>query len=155
MSFVYVSLACYPALARYIEAARRVGKLETVEPMLERCEKFSPRCVGDPKFLYCQGLQEWYTGRANCAIRSFHQVRNDDDFGLMASYHMIEICINPDGEVLGSETFENMDLSLLPPETLNAKENAIQMAQKILTVRSEKRVVQSIVILAQFFKQFM
>ena len=123
-------------MARYIEAARRVGKLETVEPILERCEKFSPRCVADQKFLYCRGLQEWYTGRASSAIRSFHQARNDDDFGLMASYHMIEICINPDGDVVGSETFESMDMSLLPPETLNAKENAIQMAQKILMASS-------------------
>ena len=121
-------------MARFVEAARRVGKLELVEQNLERCEKVSPRCVADPKFLYCRGLHEWYTGRSNSAMRSFHQVRGDDAFGLMASYHMVEICSNPDGEVLGSEIFETMDASLLPPETLNARENAIQMAQKILMV---------------------
>ena len=35
--------------------------------------------------------------------------RKDSDYGDKAVRNMIEICINPDNETLGGETFENMD----------------------------------------------
>lgn len=30
-----------------------------------------------------------------------HMIRNDPDVGMIARYHMIEICINPENEVMG------------------------------------------------------
>jgi tetratricopeptide repeat protein 21B len=45
-------------------------------------------------------------------MKSLNKARQDTELGLMATYHMIEICINPDNETIGGETFESMDVQL-------------------------------------------
>lgn len=53
----------------------------------------------------------------------------------MAAYHMVEICINPDSDVLGGETFaEAVDLSMTPMERISQQDNAIKTAENILRV---------------------
>lgn len=54
-----------------------------------------------------------FTGDSDKAIKSFHRARGDPEFGLNALYHMIEICNNPDNDVIGSvviyDTTKNVD----------------------------------------------
>ncbi len=45
-------------------------------------------------------------------MKSLNKARHDPDIGIMATYHMIDICINPDNETIGGETFESMDIPL-------------------------------------------
>lgn len=52
-----------------------------------------------------------YTGNAAGAMKNFNKARYDPEWGLISTYHMIEICINPDNETLGGETFDNGDIS--------------------------------------------
>ena len=40
-------------------------------------------------------------------MKNFNQARGDAEWGVIATYHMIEICCNPDNNTLGSETFDS------------------------------------------------
>ena len=51
-----------------------------------------------------------YIGNPNDALKHFNMARKDSDWGQRAITNMIEICINPDNETVGGETFENVDL---------------------------------------------
>lgn len=55
----------------------------------------------------------------------------------MASFHMIEIFINPERGTIGGETFESVNSSLTSLETMNAQEAAIKTAQKLLGVSAK------------------
>ena len=50
-----------------------------------------------------------YGGNTSAAIGYFNKARKDSQFGMKATYNMIEICLNPDSETLGGEVFENME----------------------------------------------
>ncbi|KAH6929544.1 hypothetical protein HPB50_002626 [Hyalomma asiaticum] len=97
----------YPALARLIEAMRRLGKLDQAEQFLKKAGDLLPRSGVNGGYFYCKGLHEWYTGNPAGAMKSFNKARYDPDWGLISTYHMIEICINPDNETIGGETFDN------------------------------------------------
>ena len=53
---------------------------------------------------YCR-----YMGDPNSALKYFNKARKDSDYGQNAMYNMIEICLNPDNEILGGEAFESAD----------------------------------------------
>lgn len=42
-----------------------------------------------------------YTGDLNAALQAFNRARRDLEWGERATYNMIEICLNPDNEVIG------------------------------------------------------
>lgn len=60
---------------------------------------------------YCNGLYEWYTGNPNAALRHFNNARHDSEWGQQSIYNMIEICLNPEDEMLGDafETIEDLE----------------------------------------------
>ncbi|XP_022660212.1 tetratricopeptide repeat protein 21B-like isoform X2 [Varroa destructor] len=92
----------YPALARLIEACRRLGYLYKCKAFLDK-----PPSTPAAGFYYCRGLYDWYTGNTQTAMKHFNQSRGDSEWGIIATYHMIEICCNPDNNTLGSETFDS------------------------------------------------
>lgn len=66
--------AYYLAMMRFVEAARRSGKLSLVPPILEAAEKHSNRAKYESGLFYCKGLYEWHTGEACFFI---NKVEND------------------------------------------------------------------------------
>ena len=48
-----------------------------------------------------------YVGDPNSALKHFNKARKDNDWGQRSMYNMIEICLNPDSEILGGEVFES------------------------------------------------
>lgn len=42
-----------------------------------------------------------YTGDPNAALQAFNRARRDLEWGERATYNMIEICLNPDNEIIG------------------------------------------------------
>ena len=54
-----------------------------------------------------QGLFEWYSGNPNDALKMFNKARRDNEWGQRSIYNMIEICINPDNQMLGILIFTN------------------------------------------------
>ena len=47
---------------------------------------------------------------------------------------MIEICLNPDNETIGGETFESVDSEVNPSGTRDTLDMAIRTADKLLKV---------------------
>lgn len=89
----------WTALARLIEVMRRSGTLSESLPFLERAEQASLQSKNSTGYAYCKGLFDWYNGNLNSALRYFNQSRRDHIWGQQAKVNMIEICINPDGEI--------------------------------------------------------
>lgn len=54
-------------------------------------------------------LYKRYTGDANTALKHFNMARRDSEWGDKALECMIEICLNPDNNTIGGETFESVD----------------------------------------------
>ncbi|XP_074604328.1 tetratricopeptide repeat protein 21B-like [Brevipalpus obovatus] len=122
----------YPALARLVEAARRLGKLDIAQSYLDKAGNASSRACSETGFQYCRGLILWYRGALNEAIKCFSNARSDSGFGLMATYHMVEIFINPEDGVIGGETFESLNPEFNNLDRIGAQEAAIRTAQKLL-----------------------
>ncbi|KAI6240106.1 Tetratricopeptide repeat protein 21B [Aphelenchoides fujianensis] len=94
----------YHALARYIELGWRKGDLEQVEKYVKNAFDTNPRATSDAGYNYL------YSGEPNTALQAFNRARRDLEWGGRALFNMIEICLNPDNEIIGGEVvFENSD----------------------------------------------
>ncbi|KAL3111585.1 hypothetical protein niasHT_019932 [Heterodera trifolii] len=111
----------YHALARYIELGWRQGSIEVGEKMLRNALENNPRATVDAGFNYCKGLIEWYIGEPNSALQAFSRARRDLEWGERALYNMIEICLNPDNEIMGADLGEQQQLS--PEDAHEANES--------------------------------
>ncbi|PAV84205.1 hypothetical protein WR25_06129 isoform F [Diploscapter pachys] len=97
----------YHALARCIELYWRCGDVEAAEKYLKKALEANPRATIDAGYNYCKGLHEWYSGEPNAALQAFNRARRDLDWGEKAIYNMIEICLNPDNEIIGRDMGEH------------------------------------------------
>ncbi|XP_014668422.1 PREDICTED: tetratricopeptide repeat protein 21B-like [Priapulus caudatus] len=119
----------YEALSRMIQLLRRIGTLEDTPHYLKLAEHHSPRATIHPGFNYCQGLYSWYSGDANTALKHFNMARRDSEWGDKALHCMIEICLNPDNNTIGGETFEGVDADL---SSGDADQMALKTASKLI-----------------------
>lgn len=147
----------FRALARFIEAVRRLGKLEEVPHYLQKAEHYSSRTSLEAGFNYCKGLYEWYTGNTSGAMKCFNKARHDPEWGQIATYHMIEICVNPDNETFGGEGFSEGDE--ISHERTDSQESAVRTAEKLLNELKSKvgpdldvRIMNNFVLIAKHNK---
>lgn len=117
----------WTALARLIEVMRRSGTISNASEFVKRGEQ---NCGNDGEagLNFCKGLYEWYTGNPNTALRYFNNGRRDAEWGKQAIFNMIEICINPDGDLPNESQMEN-------GQTEEARESqvmAIRTAERLL-----------------------
>ena len=118
------------ALAKFVEVARRVGKLTQVSKFLDRAALYSEK---DPKYHFCRGLYEWYVQDTGSAIRSFFKCKNDRELGQLALLNMVEIYLNPECEVIGGSALNNQNFpSSLDNERNHQVESNIKTASKLL-----------------------
>ncbi|CAH3123731.1 unnamed protein product [Pocillopora meandrina] len=122
----------YSALARLINLLRRAGKLDDCSKYLEQAESAIPRAAMDSGLNYCKGLFHWYTVSPTAALKHFNLARKDARWGEYAVYNMIEICLNPDNETLGGETFEAVDGDVSSNEKQDSEMMAVRTAEKLL-----------------------
>ncbi|XP_054537681.1 tetratricopeptide repeat protein 21A isoform X15 [Pan troglodytes] len=94
-------------LNKLIDLLRRSGKLEDIPAFFELAKKVSSRVPLEPGFNYCRGIYCWHIGQPNEALKFLNKARKDSTWGQSAIYHMVQICLNPDNEVVGGEAFEN------------------------------------------------
>lgn len=76
---------------------------------------------------FCKGLYEWYTGNPNTALRLFNNARRDAEWGKQAIFNMIEICINPDGDLANENQMEGQN-----EEARESQVMAIKTAERLL-----------------------
>ncbi|XP_067908211.1 tetratricopeptide repeat protein 21B-like [Heterodontus francisci] len=121
-------------LSKLIQLFRKAGKLDKTPVFLELAERKSTRTVVEPGFNYCKGLYLWYTGQPNGALKHFNKARKDSDWGQSSIYNMIQICLNPDNEIVGGNLFETLDEDF-SGESTEKKETdqlAVRTAEKLL-----------------------
>lgn len=49
-----------------------------------------------------------HIGQPNEALKFLNKARRDSTWGQSATYHMVQICLNPDNEIVGGEAFEHL-----------------------------------------------
>ncbi|XP_033021119.1 tetratricopeptide repeat protein 21A isoform X1 [Lacerta agilis] len=117
-----------------IDLLRRSGKLDEATHFFELAKRKSPRTALDPGYNYCMGLYCWHMMQPNQALKFFNKARKDSDWGQKALGHMIQICLNPDNDIIGRETLGNqntMDTSNLK-EKKESEQHGIRTAEKLL-----------------------
>lgn len=118
----------WTALARLIEVMRRAARLSEVIPYIERGEQNCSQSVSVPGLNYCKGLYEWYIGSPNSALRYFNIARRNSEWSQDSIYCMIEICLNPDGDLPN----ENMLDSDEEPDLRESRTMALRTADRLL-----------------------
>ncbi|KRY55548.1 Tetratricopeptide repeat protein 21B [Trichinella britovi] len=96
----------YHALLRIIDLSFRIGNLQYADNFIDLAMKNNPRTKHDPGFNYCKGYYEWNRGNPDGALQCFNRVRKDPQWGELATYNIVEICLNPDNQIIGSEYLE-------------------------------------------------
>lgn len=121
--------AYWTALARLIEVMRRSGNLHDVQQFLHRAEDECLRADTEAGLNYCKGLNEWYGGNPNGALRFFNNCRRDPEWGQQAIYNMIEICLNPDGDLPNEGV---IDIGADDLEIKDSRAMALRTAERLL-----------------------
>ncbi|XP_069814949.1 tetratricopeptide repeat protein 21A isoform X2 [Dendropsophus ebraccatus] len=97
----------FPVLSKVLDLLRRSGKLQEAQPFFDMALEQSSRTPLEPGYNFCKGLHCWYIGQPNEALKFFNKARKDNDWGQKAITNMIQICLNPDNEIVGGEVFDN------------------------------------------------
>ncbi|XP_053324276.1 tetratricopeptide repeat protein 21A [Spea bombifrons] len=123
----------FDVLSRLIDLLRRGGKLTEAPAYFDMSLAKSSRNILEPGFNYCKGLYCWYIGQPNEALTFFNKARKDNEWGQRAISNMIQICLNPDNELVGGEVFENLDEDgRLSEEARESERRAVRTAEKLL-----------------------
>ncbi|XP_039379982.1 tetratricopeptide repeat protein 21A isoform X5 [Mauremys reevesii] len=123
----------FSVMERLIDLLRRSGKLDKATYFFEMAKKKSTRALLEPGYNYCKGLYCWHMGQPNQALKYFNKARKDSDWGQRAINNMIQICLNPDNEIIGGEVFESLnaeDSNL--KEKRESEQHGIRTAEKLL-----------------------
>ncbi|XP_061443855.1 tetratricopeptide repeat protein 21A [Rhineura floridana] len=124
----------FSVMESLIDLLRRSGKLDEATPFFELAKKKSSRTPLEPGYNYCMGLYCWHMMQPNQALKFFNKARKDSEWGQKALSHMIQICLNPDNDIIGRDTLGNqntMDTSNLK-EKRESEQHGIRTAEKLL-----------------------
>ncbi|XP_043298255.1 tetratricopeptide repeat protein 21A isoform X3 [Cervus canadensis] len=142
----------FPVLNKLIDLLRRSGKLEDTPAFFELAKKMSSRVPLEPGFNYCRGIYCWHIGQPNEALKFLNKARKDSTWGQSATYHMVQICLNPDNEIVGGEAFEH----LVTESKKELEQHGVRTAEKLLREfyphsaggHTQLRLLQSLCLLA-------
>ncbi|XP_068790276.1 tetratricopeptide repeat protein 21A [Struthio camelus] len=119
-------------LERLVDLLRRTGNLDKTTFFFKMVKKQSTRLFLEPGYNYCKGLYCWHMGQSNQALKYFNKARKDSDWGQRAITNMIQICLNPDNEVIGGEVFEKFNINSNLDDKQEAAQHGIRTAEKLL-----------------------
>nr|XP_048279598.1 tetratricopeptide repeat protein 21A [Myodes glareolus] len=143
-------------LNKLIDLLRRSGKLEEAPAFFELAKKVSSRVPLEPGFNYCQGLYCWHIGQPNEALKFLNKARKDSTWGQIATCYMVQICLNPDNEIVGGETFESLMADSNSTSRKESQQHGVRTAEKLLrefyphsdSRQTHLRLLQSLCLLA-------
>ncbi|XP_049726818.1 tetratricopeptide repeat protein 21A isoform X1 [Elephas maximus indicus] len=119
-------------LNKLIDLLRRSGKLEAAPTFFELAKKVSSRVPLEPGFNYCRGIYCWHVGQPNEALKFLNKARRDSTWGQMATYHMVQICLNPDKDIVGGEAFQNLVAESTSTDKKDSEQHGVRTAEKLL-----------------------
>ncbi|XP_040595708.1 tetratricopeptide repeat protein 21A isoform X2 [Mesocricetus auratus] len=143
-------------LNKLIDLLRRSGKLEEAPAFLELAKKVSSRVPLEPGFNFCQGIYFWHIGQPNEALRFLNKARKDSTWGQIATCYMVQICLNPDDEIVGGEAFESLVTDSSSASRRESQQHGVRTAEKLLrefyphsdSGQTQMRLLQSLCLLA-------
>ncbi|XP_072455058.1 tetratricopeptide repeat protein 21A isoform X7 [Notamacropus eugenii] len=122
----------FSVLNKLIDLLRRSGKLEDAPAFFEMSKKVSSRIPLEPGFNYCKGIYCWHVGQPNEALKYLNKARKDSDWGQRATYNMVQICLNPDNEIMGGEALETLTMENSSTEKKESEQHGVRTAEKLL-----------------------
>ncbi|XP_020826210.1 tetratricopeptide repeat protein 21A isoform X1 [Phascolarctos cinereus] len=122
----------FSVLNKLIDLLRRSGKLEDAPAFFELSKKVSSRISLEPGFNYCKGIYCWHVGQPNEALKYLNKARKDSDWGQRATYNMVQICLNPDNEIMGGEALETFTMENSSTEKKESEQHGVRTAEKLL-----------------------
>ncbi|XP_037004098.2 tetratricopeptide repeat protein 21A isoform X1 [Artibeus jamaicensis] len=122
----------FPVLNKLIDLLRRSGKLEDAPAFFELARKMSSRVLLEPGFNYCTGIYHWHIGQPNEALKFLNKARKDSTWGQSATYYMVQICLNPDNEIVGGEAFDSAAAESNSPGRKESEQQGVRTAEKLL-----------------------
>ncbi|KAM9601421.1 tetratricopeptide repeat protein 21A isoform 2-T2 [Trichechus inunguis] len=122
----------FSVLSKLIDLLRRSGKLEEAPTFFEVAKKVSSRAPLEPGFNYCRGIYRWHTGQPNEALKLLNKARKDSTWGQSATYYMVQICLNPDNEIVGGEAFQSLVAESSSPDRKDSELHGVHTAEKLL-----------------------
>lgn len=111
----------WEALIRLIEILRRTGNIQDCPEYINAAKQNCENPLKETKFLFCKAMYEWYSGNLNNALKNFNNARQDPQFGQLAIYNMIEICLNPDDEMFAEQFSDSDDIEYRDSRTMALK----------------------------------
>ncbi|XP_070247681.1 tetratricopeptide repeat protein 21A isoform X5 [Myotis yumanensis] len=118
----------FSVLNKLIDLLRRSGKLEDAPVFFELAKKMSSRVLLEPGFNYCTGIYHWHIGQPTEALKFLNKARKDSTWGQSATCYMVQICLNPDNEIVGGEAFYNF----VPESMKESEQLGVRTAEKLL-----------------------
>ncbi|CAK6435756.1 unnamed protein product [Pipistrellus nathusii] len=122
----------FSVLNKLIDLLRRSGKLEDAPVFFELAKKLSSRVLLEPGFNYCTGIYHWHIGQPTEALKLLNKARKDSTWGQSATCHMVQICLNPDNEIVGGEAFHNLVPEESCPSRKESEQLGVRTAEKLL-----------------------
>ncbi|XP_018408984.1 PREDICTED: tetratricopeptide repeat protein 21A [Nanorana parkeri] len=123
----------FTVLSKLINLLRRSGKLDDAPKFFDLALAASSRTTIEPGYNYCKGLHCWHLGEPNEALKYFNKARKDSDWGEKSVTNMIQVCLNPDNEIIGGEVFDSLDENnSLSGERRDSEKLGIRTAEKLL-----------------------
>ncbi|XP_054451813.1 tetratricopeptide repeat protein 21A isoform X2 [Pteronotus mesoamericanus] len=122
----------FTVLNKLIDLLRRSGKLEDAPAFFELAKNVSSRVLLEPGFNYCTGIYHWHIGQPNEALKFLNKARKDSTWGQSATYYMVQICLNPDNEIVGGEAFDNVAAESNSPDRKESEQQGVRTAEKLL-----------------------
>ena len=133
----------YKALAFLINIARRNARLEDAEIYFEAAKRFSSKAEMNPGYHFCRGLFLRYMNKTYEAMKEFVVCRRDAEWGEEALYHLIELFLNPEGDVIGGEALHNSSEPTKDKESEDSDILGLLNVDKLLKVRGYFRIFES------------
>lgn len=130
----------WTALVRLVEIMKRTGNIENVPQYLQQAEQYA-QTKKEAGLQYAKGLYEWYSGNLNAALRYFNLARQDLQWGQKAIYNMIEICLNPDDEMLGDNLIDPDDLEYRDSRSMAIKTGMVIFNFILRIIRSVSEII--------------
>ena len=116
--------ANYIILAKTIDLLYRNGRIDEVEPLLEKVQKQTPN-PNDPGLCLCKGLYKKYKRNASEALEEFFKAKRGNNYAEEAISQMVDLYLNPDQDLLYS-TIGDGGAKQVTPQNLNAADNLIK-----------------------------
>ncbi|XP_004676352.2 PREDICTED: tetratricopeptide repeat protein 21A [Condylura cristata] len=146
----------FSVLDKLIDLLRRSGRLEDAPSFFELAKTMSSRVPWEPGFNYCRGIYCWHIGQPNEALKFLNKARKDSTWGQRATYYMVQICLNPDNEIVGGEAFTNLVAESNSPDRKEMEQHGVRTAEKLLREcyphsaggQTQQRLLQSLCLLA-------